>query len=115
MVLDAQVRQGKIEELWHKFEEIQIAIEDYRLSRVESAGEHEDVESAIIQNADNEREIFESIYYATAAKIQKIILAAQVQQEALRQGSEAQQNDRRQDEQRLDIKLPTLKLQEFKV
>lgn len=37
-----------------------------------------------------------------------------MQQETLRQGSEAQQNDRRQDEQQLDIKLPTLKLPELK-
>ncbi|XP_011859671.1 PREDICTED: uncharacterized protein LOC105557115 [Vollenhovia emeryi] len=109
---DAQVRQGKIEELWHKFEEIQKAIEENRMNAIDPEGDQEDPEGAITQEAEKEREMFESTYYAAAAKIQRITLAAQARQEPQR--LEAQIDRLKQEDQNPSIKLPTLKLPEFK-
>ncbi|KAM0727853.1 hypothetical protein ACS0PU_005322 [Formica fusca] len=104
-VVEAQVRQAKLEECWKKFEEIQSEIE----SRPTENDEEYDQQQ---QEGEAERQLFEENYYKVAEKIDAVINNQQEQNRQI----EVRENYNQQrvyEAPRSRPKLPEIKLPEF--
>ncbi|XP_025991335.2 uncharacterized protein LOC113003954 [Solenopsis invicta] len=103
---EAEARQLKLEELWKQFEDLQLEIE----MKMQPSEDRTQEQIDLINYA--EREIVETVYYETAAKIREIVEMAQNRNEQERQVPVVVAAEPRAEEH--NVKLPILKIPEFR-